>query len=172
MIALSMRSIKELESTCIARPRSRPACCRECRHPCGRRSRSGDTAANRRTGDQDISQGPPAMLPGIGRLGAGLSHLLAAAAGLLQPGDLENTFICAATMSRVSLTSSPTGAVHRHARGQQAPGSRRLALANHLLRYARTPTQDIFSGTLATGAPGAASSAFIDYSASLSAVAI
>ena len=63
------------------------------------------------------------MLPGIGRLGAGSCTIFSQRRQDFFSRAISRTFSCATTMSRISLTSSPTGRRSPPQSGQQVPGS-------------------------------------------------
>ncbi|SLN77787.1 hypothetical protein ROG8370_03984 [Roseovarius gaetbuli] len=65
----------------------------------------------------------PAILPGIGRLGAGSCTIRSQRRQDFLIRAIWITFICAAIMSRSSLTSSPTTRRSPPQSGQQVPGS-------------------------------------------------
>ena len=162
---------------------NRPACCRVYRPQDGRRSRSGDTVADgRRTWRPEY--GPaPAMLPSIGRLGAGTCSIFSQVRRIRRSSSgrsprrtqdffrraISTTFICAAIMSGISLTSSPTRRRSPPQSGQQVPGSSsrrsRTAFADTRGRRRMTP-----SAAISAGCAGAITSASMTGVASVSAI--
>lgn len=100
----------------------------------------------------------PAMLPGIGRLGAATCTIFSQQRQDFFSRATSMTFICAAIMSRISLASSPTSRNSPPHSGQQEPGSssRRSRTA---LSDTRGRRRMIFSDAFARGTTDAASSA-------------
>ena len=96
----------------------------------GRRSSNFDTSTC-------ASRFGPAMLPGIGRLGAGSRTIFSQRRQDFLIRAIWMTFICAAIISSSSLTSSPTTRRSPPQSGQQLPGSSsRRSRGSHLRHVA------------------------------------